>query len=172
LKIHLNQVQKFPTSLCQDLIKRNRNNDEFIVSGSYKNYTMCGTTLYTVKYFLFCVASNTCNLFRAPAQKWLKIQLHCILQLYCTCVERGQDRITHRSGNHLPFVIQTQGYIIRILQQFATKLWNITNFVMLFQAVMKILSRLVEIKTLVNNINVGLVHSVIVLIENNTWSRT
>jgi hypothetical protein len=28
-------------------------------------------------------------------------------------------------------------YIIRILQHFATKLWNITNFVMLFQAVMK-----------------------------------
>jgi valyl-tRNA synthetase len=33
------------------------------------------------------------------------------------------------------------GYIIRILQHFATKLWNITNFVMLFQAVMKFLSR-------------------------------
>jgi tellurite resistance protein TehA-like permease len=31
--------------------------------------------------------------------------------------------------------------IIRILQHFATKLWNITNFVMLFQAVMKYLSR-------------------------------
>jgi valyl-tRNA synthetase len=30
-----------------------------------------------------------------------------------------------------------QGYIIRILQHFATKLWNITNFVMLFQAVMQ-----------------------------------
>jgi hypothetical protein len=29
------------------------------------------------------------------------------------------------------------GYIIRILQHFATKLWNITNFVILFQAVMK-----------------------------------
>jgi valyl-tRNA synthetase len=34
-----------------------------------------------------------------------------------------------------------QGYIIRILQHFATKLWNITNFVMLFQAVTKFLSR-------------------------------
>ena len=42
----------------------------------------------------------------------------------------------------------SQGYIIRILQHFATKLWNITNFVMLFQAVMKFLSRLVEIKML------------------------
>ena len=31
----------------------------------------------------------------------------------------------------------SQGYIIRILQHFATKLWYITNFVMLFQAVMK-----------------------------------
>ena len=31
----------------------------------------------------------------------------------------------------------SQGYIIRILQHFATKLWNITNFVMLFQAVVK-----------------------------------
>jgi hypothetical protein len=31
----------------------------------------------------------------------------------------------------------SQGYIIRILQHFATKLWNITNFVMLFQAVME-----------------------------------
>jgi hypothetical protein len=35
----------------------------------------------------------------------------------------------------------SQGYIIRILQDFATKLWNITNFVMLFQAVMNFLSR-------------------------------
>ena len=41
----------------------------------------------------------------------------------------------------------SQGYIIRILQDFATKLitniniTNITNFVMLFQAVMKFLSR-------------------------------
>jgi hypothetical protein len=35
----------------------------------------------------------------------------------------------------------SHGYIIRILQHFATKLWNITNFVMLFQAVMKFLSR-------------------------------
>jgi valyl-tRNA synthetase len=35
----------------------------------------------------------------------------------------------------------SQGYVIRILQHFATKLWNITNFVMLFQAVMKFLSR-------------------------------
>ena len=34
-----------------------------------------------------------------------------------------------------------QGYIIHILQDFATKLWNVTNFVMLFQAVMKFLSR-------------------------------
>ena len=33
------------------------------------------------------------------------------------------------------------GYIFRILQHFATKLWNITNFVMLFQAVMKFLLR-------------------------------
>jgi hypothetical protein len=37
----------------------------------------------------------------------------------------------------------SQGCIIRILQHFATKLRNITNFVMLFQAVMKFLSRLV-----------------------------
>jgi hypothetical protein len=35
----------------------------------------------------------------------------------------------------------SQGYIISILQHFATKLWNITNFAMLFQAVMKFLSR-------------------------------
>ena len=33
----------------------------------------------------------------------------------------------------------SQGYIIRILQHFAMKLRNITNFVMLFQAVMKLL---------------------------------
>ena len=31
----------------------------------------------------------------------------------------------------------SQGYIILILQHFATKLWNITNFVMFFQAVIK-----------------------------------
>jgi hypothetical protein len=43
---------------------------------------------------------------------------------------------------------QTSQFIIRILQHFATKLWNITNFVMLVQAVMKFLSRLVEIKFL------------------------
>ena len=42
----------------------------------------------------------------------------------------------------------SQGYIIRILQHFATKLRNITNFMMLFQVVMKFLSRLVEIKIL------------------------
>jgi hypothetical protein len=55
---------------------------------------------------------------------------------------------------NFPFVMQNDWktanfvrlYIIRILQHFATKLWNITNFVMLFQAVMKFLSRLVEIK--------------------------
>jgi hypothetical protein len=40
----------------------------------------------------------------------------------------------------------SQGYIIRILQHFATKLRNITNFVMLFQAVMKFLSRHILIK--------------------------
>jgi valyl-tRNA synthetase len=44
----------------------------------------------------------------------------------------------------------SQGHIIRILQHFATKLWNITNFVMLFQAVMKLLSRL---KFIVYNAN-------------------
>jgi valyl-tRNA synthetase len=47
----------------------------------------------------------------------------------------------------------SQGYIIRILQHFATKLWNITNFVMLFQAVMKFLSRLVLDQNLVYNAN-------------------
>ena len=31
----------------------------------------------------------------------------------------------------------SQDYIIRILQHFATKLWNITNFVMLFRAMME-----------------------------------
>ena len=42
----------------------------------------------------------------------------------------------------------SQGYIFGILQYFATKLWNINNFVMLFQAAMKFLSRLVRIKIL------------------------
>jgi hypothetical protein len=40
----------------------------------------------------------------------------------------------------------SQGYIILILHHFATKLRNITNFAMLFQVVMKFLSRLVYIK--------------------------
>jgi hypothetical protein len=40
----------------------------------------------------------------------------------------------------------SQGYIIRILQHFATKLRNITNFVMLFQAVMKFLSKILFIR--------------------------
>jgi hypothetical protein len=52
----------------------------------------------------------------------------------------------------------SQDYIIRILQHFATKLRNITNFVMLFQAVVKFLSRLVLIKILF-----------IRLVENITW---
>jgi hypothetical protein len=67
------------------------------------------------------------------------------------------------TSENFPRVIQndwklqiSQSYIIRILQHFATKLWNIANFAMLFHAVMKILSRLVEIKIL---INMGLVHS-------------
>jgi hypothetical protein len=34
----------------------------------------------------------------------------------------------------------SQGYIIRILQHFATKLWNITNFVTLFQAASTVLN--------------------------------
>jgi hypothetical protein len=55
----------------------------------------------------------------------------------------------------------SQGNIIRIFQHFKTKLWNITNFVMLFQAVMKFLSRLVEFKILVNwgPIHWGAVHA-------------
>jgi hypothetical protein len=55
---------------------------------------------------------------------------------------------------NFPFVIEKDWktanfarlYYPTILQHFAKKLWNITNFVMLFQAVMKFLSRLVEIK--------------------------
>ena len=35
----------------------------------------------------------------------------------------------------------SQGYIFRILEHFATKLRNITNFAMFFQAVMKFLSK-------------------------------
>jgi hypothetical protein len=52
----------------------------------------------------------------------------------------------------------SQGYI---LQHFATKLWSITNVVMLFQAVMKFLSRLVEIKILsiTQMVNYGLASS-------------
>jgi hypothetical protein len=54
-------------------------------------------------------------------------------------------KILEKSGNRFPLVIQndwklqtvSQGYIHRILQHFATKLWNITNFVITFQAVMK-----------------------------------
>jgi hypothetical protein len=45
---------------------------------------------------------------------------------------------------------KSQGYFIRILQHFAKKRWNITNFVTFFQAVMKFLSRPVEFKILVN----------------------
>jgi hypothetical protein len=38
----------------------------------------------------------------------------------------------------------SQGYIIHILHHFATKLWNITNFVMLFQAVMLLMKFCLE----------------------------
>ena len=62
--------------------------------------------------------------------------------------KREIDASTPDWAVNFPFVIQmtekrqtSQGYIIRILQHFATKLWIITNFVMLFQAVMKFLSR-------------------------------
>jgi hypothetical protein len=43
-------------------------------------------------------------------------------------ISRAQYKMTEKRQT-------SQGYIIRILQHFATKLWNITNFVMLFQAV-------------------------------------
>ena len=49
-------------------------------------------------------------------------------------ISRAQYKMTEKRQT-------SQGYIIRILQHFATKLWNITNFVMLFQAVKKFLSR-------------------------------
>jgi hypothetical protein len=40
----------------------------------------------------------------------------------------------------------SQGYIIRILQHFATKLWNITNFLMLFHAMMEFCLDLLKYK--------------------------
>jgi hypothetical protein len=46
------------------------------------------------------------------------------------------------------YILRKAIYIIRILQHFATKFWNITNFVILFQAVLKFLIRLVKIKIL------------------------
>ena len=61
---------------------------------------------------------------------------------------------------HLQIKQTSQGYIIRILQHAATKLRNITNFVMLFQAVIKFLSRLVQIKIFVIR---GKVHSQVVI---------
>jgi hypothetical protein len=55
--------------------------------------------------------------------------------------------ISDTGKNQFPIPIKKRqtslGYIIRILQNFATKLRNITNLVMLFEAVMKFLSRLV-----------------------------
>jgi valyl-tRNA synthetase len=45
----------------------------------------------------------------------------------------------------------SQDYIIRILQHFATKLWNITNFVMLFQAVMNSASTTARSKILLQS---------------------
>jgi hypothetical protein len=58
-------------------------------------------------------------------------------------LQTGNDAPTPDWAVNFPCVIQnaekrqtSHGYIIRILQHFATKLWNITNFVMLFQAVM------------------------------------
>jgi hypothetical protein len=49
-------------------------------------------------------------------------------------ISRAQYNMTEKRQN-------SQGYIIRILQHLATKLRNNTNFVMLFQAVVKFLSR-------------------------------
>jgi hypothetical protein len=72
----------------------------------------------------------------------MRIKFHCEV-----CNFQSFCMMTHGSGNYFPFVIQndwklkiSQGYIICILQHFATKLWNIANFATLFQAVMKILS--------------------------------
>jgi hypothetical protein len=50
-------------------------------------------------------------------------------------------KLTAQSGVGTEKRQTSQGYIIRILQHFATKLRNTANFVMLFQAVMKFLSR-------------------------------
>jgi hypothetical protein len=49
---------------------------------------------------------------------------------------------TQRACSQARKLQTSQGYIIRTLQHFATKLWSITNFVMLFQAMMKLLSRI------------------------------
>jgi hypothetical protein len=52
----------------------------------------------------------------------------------------------------------SQGYIIRILQHFATKLWNITNFVMLFHAVMEFCLDLLRSKfwfNFTNSVNIS-----------------
>jgi hypothetical protein len=59
----------------------------------------------------------------------------------------------------------SQGYIIRILQHFATKLRNITNFVMLFQAVVKFLSRLIQIKILFIRESVHLANLLFILMQ-------
>jgi hypothetical protein len=74
--------------------------------------------------------------------KWLKIKNFARLYYpHFTTFRNETWHITNfvmlfQSGNRFPLVIQndwklqiSQGYIIRILQHFATKLWNITNFV-------------------------------------------
>jgi hypothetical protein len=75
--------------------------------------------------------------------------------------KREIDAPTPDWAVNFPYVMQnaeklqtSQGYIIRILQHFATKLWNITNFAMLFQAVMKFLSRIFVIRGKVHYITI------------------
>jgi hypothetical protein len=68
----------------------------------------------------------------------------CVWSRYLSQLVQAQKAVISRASYKMTEKRQTsEGYIIRILQHFATKLWNITNFAMLFQAVVKFLPRLV-----------------------------
>ena len=78
----------------------------------------------------------------------LKTLVVIITYLTFACLQNGSKMVINSSqksrhilNRHILKTANFAGLCIRILQHFATKLWNITNFVMLFQAVMKFLSR-------------------------------
>jgi hypothetical protein len=115
-----------------------------------------GPSLKTSKFYLYAFqcAAFWCTISKLALSRKMLLNSNnranlaqFMLKVQSSKWKRSTDKLIKLIIN-FPFVIQndwkrqtSQGYIIRILQHFATKLRNITNFVLLFQAVMKLLPR-------------------------------